>query len=53
MLRRVQEKQQMAEAAQKAEEIGGVSSRATQMLGSFGGAYYFEGVGRATAGGLW
>jgi hypothetical protein len=53
MLRRVEQKQQKVEAAQKAEEIGGASSRATQLLGSFGGAYYFEGVGRATSGGLW
>ena len=53
MLRRVQEKQQELEVAEKTEEMAGISSRATQLLGSFGGAYYFEGVGRATAGGLW
>jgi hypothetical protein len=53
MPRRVQQKQQEVEVAQEAEEMGAVSSRATQLLASFGGAYYFEGIGRATAGGLW
>ena len=39
--------------AEKAQQLGGISSRGTSLLNSFGDAYYFEGVGRAVKGGLW
>jgi len=40
-------------AAEQADELGGVGTRAAHVLASFGGAYYFKGIGQAIQGGLW